>query len=108
MLDINANQPAVFVKIKHNAICNLIAVFAWVFVQVDVQRSFLDHRRVSWLESPVGERVVKGSTVFQGHRPQIPAQLRNEYPVADSLVLGLDFLAHGVVQRFFAPFEAKV
>jgi hypothetical protein len=70
--------------------------------------SFLDHRRVSWLESPVGERVVKGSTVFQGHRPQIPAQLRNEYPVADSLVLGLDFLAHGVVQRFFAPFEAKV
>jgi len=38
ILDINANQPAVLVKIKHNAIRNLIAVFALVFVQMDVQR----------------------------------------------------------------------
>jgi hypothetical protein len=36
VLEINTNQPAVFVEVKHDAICDLVAIFAGPFDQVDI------------------------------------------------------------------------
>lgn len=51
---------------------------------------------------------MKGNTVFQGHYAQISVQFRDEDPVADALILWLNFLAYRVVNRGDAPFKANV
>ena len=49
-----------------------------------------------------------GNTVFQSHYTQISIQFRDEYPVADSLILGLYLPAYRMLNCGFTPFKTDI
>lgn len=51
---------------------------------------------------------MKGNTVFQRHYAQVSIQFRDEYPVVDSLILGLYFPAYRVLDRSGTPLKADI
>lgn len=51
---------------------------------------------------------MKGNTVFQSHYAQISIQFRDEYPVTDTIVIGLYFPANRVFYRCGTPVKTDI
>jgi hypothetical protein len=49
-----------------------------------------------------------GFAIGQCYHPQISAQLRNQYPEADSVIIGLGFVIDRIVLRQLAPFSSEI
>lgn len=51
---------------------------------------------------------MKGDTVFQGHYAQISIQFRDEYPMTDTIIFGLNFPVNRVFYRCGTPFKTDI